>query len=168
MVSPQKTFQNRHHYYHDHHDDHHDHDHNHDPCHHHHHHILVNELIIDGLLNEKPSSCNTVLPLVEENTAKGVLHCLKIFITRMVLLMNMMMVLLMLLMMKMMMIFDWPSPCHNQQRRWGGIFRQAQGKPSLGLSPRKICAHDHSHHDDDSDSNVMVNNDSDDDSVTSW
>ena len=39
-------------------------------------HILVDELVIDGLLHKEPASGDTILPLVEEHAAQGVLHCL--------------------------------------------------------------------------------------------
>ena len=38
--------------------------------------VLLNELVIDGLLDEEPASGNAVLALVEEDAAQRVLHSL--------------------------------------------------------------------------------------------
>ena len=57
-------------------------------------HILVDELVIDGLLNKEPASGDTVLPLVEEHAAEGVLHCLQLM-NMMLLMGTIMMVMLM-------------------------------------------------------------------------
>ena len=58
-------------------------------------HILVDELVIDGLLNKEPASGDTVLPLVEEHAAEGVLHCLQLMMMMLLVVTIMMTVLMM-------------------------------------------------------------------------
>ena len=67
-------------------------------------HILVDELIIDGLLNKEPASGDTILPLVEEHAAQGVLHCLKLIMMMILMVTIMMVMLTMTIMMVMLML----------------------------------------------------------------